>query len=202
MLAGQPTYHGALSAITASGARAVPVSMTDDGWDLDAMEAAMHQLAPDLVYLIADNRNPTGHTLPAADRKRLAHIVTGTRTRTVVDETISGIWLGQPVPPPPAAELTRRRDLDLTVGSVSKSFWGGLRIGWIRAERSVMPAAMRPSVDMGTAILEQLSAAELLVHTDELPPGRREDPAGAPNPTRGAWRNVTGAVAPETTTVV
>jgi DNA-binding transcriptional MocR family regulator len=176
VLVEQPTYHGALSAITTAGARPVPVSMTEDGWDLDAVEAAVHQLGPNLAYLIPDNHNPTGHTLPAADRKRLAHIITETRTRTIIDETLGDIWLDQPAPPPLAAELTSRRDLVLTVGSMSKSFWGGLRIGWIRAERSTIAtlAALRPSVDMGTAILEQLTAAKLLEHHDELLPERRE----------------------------
>jgi DNA-binding transcriptional MocR family regulator len=80
------------------------------------------------------------------------------------------------VPPPMAAAMTSRRDLVLTVGSMSKSFWGGLRIGWIRAERSTLAtiAAVRPSIDMGTAIVEQLAAARLLTKTDDLLPERRE----------------------------
>jgi DNA-binding transcriptional MocR family regulator len=58
---------------------------------------------------------------------------------------------------------------------MSKSCWGGLRIGWIRAERSTLTtiAALRPAIDMGTAILEQLAAARLLGVTDEWLPERR-----------------------------
>ena len=44
VLVEQPTYHGALSAITTAGARPVPVAMTEDGWELDAVQAAVHQL--------------------------------------------------------------------------------------------------------------------------------------------------------------
>jgi DNA-binding transcriptional MocR family regulator len=64
----------------------------------------------------------------------------------------------------------------MTVGSMSKSCWGGLRIGWIRAERSVLTTigAMRPAIDMGTPIVEQLAAARLLVSADDLLPERRE----------------------------
>ncbi|MGD9618585.1 MAG: PLP-dependent aminotransferase family protein [Mycolicibacterium sp.] len=176
VLVEQPTYHGALSAITTAGARPVPVPMTEDGWDLDALAAAVHQLAPNLAYLIPDNHNPTGHTLAPDGRKRLAHIISETRTRTVIDETMTDIWLDRPVPEPLAAALTSRRDLILTVGSMSKSFWGGLRIGWIRAERNTIAtlAALRPSVDMGTAILEQITAAKLLGQSDTLLPERRE----------------------------
>jgi DNA-binding transcriptional MocR family regulator len=176
VLVEQPTYHGALSAITTAGARPVPVAITDDGWDLDAVHAAVRQLAPNLAYLVLDNHNPTGMTLSEADRRRLGTIIAETRTRTIVDETIADMWLDRPTPPPMAASMTSRRDLVMTVGSVSKSFWGGLRVGWIRAERSTLAtiAAVRPSIDMGTAIVEQLAAARLFARADELLPERRE----------------------------
>ena len=176
VLVEQPTYHGALSAITTAGARPVPVAMTEDGWELDALQAAVHQLSPSLAYLIPDNQNPTGLTMPARDRKRLAGIIAETRTRTIIDETILDMWLDEPVPAPMAAAMTTRRDLVLTVGSMSKSFWGGLRVGWIRAERATIAtiAALRPSIDMGTPVLEQFAAARLLARRDELLPERRE----------------------------
>jgi DNA-binding transcriptional MocR family regulator len=176
VLVEQPTYHGALSAITAAGARPVPVAMTHDGWELDAMQAAIRQLAPTLAYLIPDNQNTTGLTLPERDRKYLAHIISDTRTRTIIDETMTDVWIDEPVPAPTAAAMTARRDLVITIGSMSKSFWGGLRIGWIRAERSTLAtiAAVRPSIDMGTPILEQLAAARLLERADEILPERRD----------------------------
>ncbi|MDH6242896.1 PLP-dependent aminotransferase family protein [Mycobacterium sp. OTB74] len=176
VLTEQPTYHGAIAAIAAAGARLVPVGMTEDGWELDAAQSALRQLAPSLAYLIVDNHNPTGLSLPAAGRERLAQVITETRTRTVIDETMCDLWLDQPLPPPLAAYLRSRKDLVITVGSVSKSFWGGLRVGWIRAERSTLAsiAAVRPSVDMGTAIIDQLASAYLLSRADELLPERRE----------------------------
>jgi DNA-binding transcriptional MocR family regulator len=176
VLVEQPTYHGVLSAITAAGARPVPVAMAPDGWELDAVHSAIRQLSPNLAYLIPDNQNPTGLTMPAEDRKQLAHIISDTRTRTIIDETMTDVWLDEPVPAPVAAAITSRRDLVLTVGSMSKSFWGGLRIGWIRAERGTLAtiAAVRPSIDMGTPIVEQLAAARLLDNPDEVLPQRRE----------------------------
>src|SRR6478736_6249041 len=176
VLVEQPTYHGALSAIMTTGARPVPVAMTNDGWELDAVHSAVRQLAPNLAYLVLDNHNPTGMTLSEAGRRRLGTIIAETRTRTIVDETIADMWLDRPVPAPMAAFMPSRRDLVLTIGSVSKSFWGGLRVGWIRAERSTLAtiAAARPSIDMGTAIVEQLAAAHLFAKADELLPERRE----------------------------
>jgi DNA-binding transcriptional MocR family regulator len=133
-------------------------------------------MAPNLAYFIPDNQNPTGLTMPTEDRKRLARIIAETRTRTVIDETILDMWLDEPMPPPLAAEMTSRRDLLLTIGSMSKSFWGGLRVGWIRAERATIAtiATLRPSIDMGTPVLEQFAAARLLAARDEVLPERRE----------------------------
>lgn len=176
VLVEQPTYHGALAAVASRGLRPVPVAMAPDGWELDAVEAAIRQLAPELAYLIPDNQNPTGMTMPMRDRVRLARIIGETKTRTIIDETITDMWLDEQVPPPLATEVTSRPDLVMTVGSMSKSFWGGLRIGWIRAERSTLAtiATLRPAIDMGTPIVEQLAAARLLAADEEVLPERRE----------------------------
>ncbi len=175
VLVEQPTYHGALSAVSTAGARAVPVALADDGWELDAVHAAVRQLAPSLAYLIPDCHNPTGFTMPAADRKRLGQIISDTRTRTVVDESIADMWFDE-APPEPLAANVGRHDLVLTVGSMSKSFWGGLRVGWIRADRSTLAtvAAIRPALDLGTPILEQLTAARLLTQYTDVLPERRQ----------------------------
>lgn len=176
VLVEQPTYHGGLAAMATRGVRPVPVAMTSTGWELDAVDAAIRQLVPSLAYLIPDNHNPTGLTLPPAGRRRLAQIIADTRTRTIIDETITDMWLDEQVPPPFAASLTAGQDLVLTVGSMSKSFWGGLRIGWIRAERTTLAtvAALRPAVDMGTPVFEQLAAARLLAAENDVLPERRE----------------------------
>lgn len=176
VLVEQPTYHGALSAISTAGARAVPVPLHDDGWELDDLHAAIRQLSPALAYLIPDSHNPTGFTMPAGQRNRLGHIISETRTRTIIDESIMDMWLDAPPPAPLAAAVPSRHDLVLTIGSMSKSFWGGLRIGWIRAEPAALAtvAAIRRSVDLGTPILEQLTAARLLEIRDEVLPERRE----------------------------
>jgi DNA-binding transcriptional MocR family regulator len=63
----------------------------------------------------------------------------------------------------------------LTVGSLSKSFWGGLRIGWVRAEPDVVQrlAQVRAAVDVGTPVLDQLVAVRVLAELDRLVEERR-----------------------------
>lgn len=63
--------------------------------------------------------------------------------------------------PPPLAVFAPGA---ITTGSASKSFWGGLRIGWIRAPHDLVLRLLRgrSSLDLGTPVLEQLVLSELL----------------------------------------
>ena len=62
------------------------------------------------------------------------------------------------------------------LGSMGKSFWGGLRLGWIRADAQTIQALgpRRASIDLGTPLLEQLAAVHLL-QTDEAPLAARRE---------------------------
>src|SRR4051794_2847874 len=103
VLTEHPTYAAALDAVRAAGARPVPVPMLANGWDLDMLEATLRQAAPRLAYVIPEHQNPTGVTMPAADRERLVALTRASRTPLVVDETIVGLHLDGGEPPPPVA---------------------------------------------------------------------------------------------------
>lgn len=179
VLVEQPTYHGALDAINQCGGRPVPVPLhthtADSGWDIIGLDTTIRQTAPNLAYLVLDNHNPTGLTMSADQREQLADIISQTRTRTVIDESLVGMWHDRPGPPPMASYVSRP-ELVITVGSMSKSFWGGMHVGWIRADRTTIGrlAALRPALDTGTPILEQLAAAELLAHAEQVEATQRE----------------------------
>ncbi|MBI5105744.1 MAG: PLP-dependent aminotransferase family protein [Solirubrobacterales bacterium] len=164
VLTEHPSYPNALDAIRAVGARPVPVPMLEDGWDLDMVEATLRQAAPRMAYTIPDFQNPTGLTLRAEDRERLVALARTTRTPLVADETLAEVRLGGPAPPPPLAALDPGGETVVTVGSMSKAFWAGLRIGWVRASPTLVQrlAAARATVDLSSPVVEQLVATELL----------------------------------------
>lgn len=64
----------------------------------------------------------------------------------------------------------------MTIGSLSKVLWGGLRVGWIRAARPVVERLMRLKIvaDMGSPVLAQTLAAELVPRFDEAVAERRD----------------------------
>jgi DNA-binding transcriptional MocR family regulator len=164
VLTEQPTYPNALEAIRGANALPVPVAMTDDGWDIEGIEATLRQSAPRLAYLIVDFQNPTGHRLDATGRRRLAAALRRARTPVVVDETHVDLDFDAANAPPPFSG-----DAVLLAGSASKSHWGGLRLGWIRASTDVIARLMasRRGLDLGTPVFEQLVLTELLAGSRE-----------------------------------
>ncbi len=62
------------------------------------------------------------------------------------------------------------------IGSVGKTVWGGVRIGWIRADRGVIHKLVRArsAGDLGTPVLEQLLVKNLLDDFDAILQTRRE----------------------------
>ncbi|QZY28218.1 PLP-dependent aminotransferase family protein [Nocardioides coralli] len=161
VLVESPTYPNATDAIRHSGARLVGSPVGLDGWDVDGLAATLRQTAPRLAYLIPDFQNPTGRVMTDAERETLAAHLGRTRTTAVVDEAHQGLALdGQTMPRPFAAHAPAT----VTIGSASKSHWGGLRLGWIRAPRGEMERLLqaRVGLDLGAPVLEQLVLARLL----------------------------------------
>ncbi|GLZ31373.1 GntR family transcriptional regulator [Lentzea sp. NBRC 105346] len=177
VLVEQPSYPNALEAIRSAFAIPVPVAMTPEGWDVAAWEAAVRQAGPRVAYLIADFQNPTGQRLSAEGRERLAGVLRRHRTPIVVDETVVELDLeGDPVDgPPPVASFAD--DLVLTIGSASKSHWGGLRVGWIRASAEMVHRLLstRTAIDLGTPVFEQLVLDELLTSPEPVLAQRRAE---------------------------
>ena len=174
VLVDQPTYLHALDALRQASCRLVPVALTDEGWDMDALRATLRQTAPRLAYLIPDFHNPTGRCMPEHQRAEVAEAAFENRTVVVIDETLVDLALDVGVPLPFA--LYARPDQIVSVGSLSKSFWSGLRIGWIRAPKDLIPriAAARIAVDLGTPILEQLVGVALLADAESTLALRRD----------------------------
>ncbi len=163
-----PTYPHAIDAARGAGARPVPVPVTPTGLDVELLASTVRQTAPRLVYLVPDHHNPTGTSLDADARTRVRDLARRTRTVVVGDETLTDLTLDGPPPPPFAGRSDD--DLVVTVGSASKSFWGGLRVGWVRAHPDLVGrlAQRRAYVDIGSSVLDQLVTAELLAHADEV----------------------------------
>ena len=86
------------------------------------------------------------------------------------DLTNAYLMFDERLPVPLAAAGERERVI--TIGSLSKVAWGGLRIGWIRTNRSLIAqlAARKVEMDLSTSPFSQALAVRLLARFDELVP--------------------------------
>lgn len=168
-----PTYPHAADALRRAGARlgGIPVS-TDSGWDLDRAEQAFARALPVMAYLMPDFQNPTGRSMSAAERASIAMAADRAGTMLVLDETTADLdidrglgILGFEGPDP---------DSIVRIGSLGKTVWGGLRVGWVRAADNVIRrlVAARPAHDLGTAEFEQSVATQLIDRMDDILPQR------------------------------
>ncbi|MGY4544172.1 DNA-binding transcriptional MocR family regulator [Arthrobacter sp. UYNi723] len=185
VLVEHPSYPNALDAIRAAGCRAIPVAFTaahgagtdraEGGppalaWDMHALQGTMMQQRPRMAYVVPDFNNPTGQLMPDLQRRQLVRAAAAAGTVLVVDETLRELNLDGAETSPVAAFSPAV----VTIGSLSKSHWGGLRTGWIRASEAMIQrfAAARTSLDLGGPLMEQLAAAHLVRALDEPLPAR------------------------------
>ncbi|MFD3545544.1 PLP-dependent aminotransferase family protein [Streptomyces sp. NPDC058655] len=170
-----PTYANALDALRHARLRTVSVAVSDAGWDMEIAESTLRQTVPRLAYAIPDFQNPTGALMPPEQRLRLLAATRATGTWLVVDETIADIALDVPAPPP-LASLAPRGGADhvITIGSLSKTHWGGLRAGWIRTGAKMITelTTLKVAADMTGSVLDQLVALPLMAGLDRSLPLR------------------------------
>lgn len=180
VLVESPTYPNALDALVRARARIVPVALTPDGWDIDLLVSSLRQSLPRLAYLMPDFHNPAGHLMTAQDRAALAPAAAAAGTRLVIDETFAELRLGHgpesgwPALPAPLAAWDQAGQV-ITIGSMSKTFWAGLRVGWVRADPGLVSQlqAVRGPSDLASPVVEQLAAGWLLERAGTVLPARR-----------------------------
>lgn len=170
-----PTYPGALSAFTQAGAVVVGTPMDREGVRLDALANNLGA-QPSLLYLQSTAHSPTGTVTSARRRSEIADLVARARVPLVEDLALADLTWRDP-PPPIAAALPGASVA--VVGSLSKLFWGGLRIGFVRAPEplALRFARVKATHDLGSSAVSQLLADRLLRSgpVSELAPRRVDE---------------------------
>lgn len=174
VLVESPTYANAIAAIEGHGARldVHPIDHLTDDWDVSGLGERLRTGGARAAYLIPDFHNPTGALMSAGQRREVGAALRAADCRPIVDESIVEVGLDGPVPPPFATFAPTT----VTLGSLSKITWGGLRIGWIRSPRALVEqvAMSRLRLDLGVPVLEQLAAGHLMDRLDATMAERRD----------------------------
>jgi DNA-binding transcriptional MocR family regulator len=171
-----PTFPGVLDAIHRAGARAIRLP-AEHGIDPERLAWIVETHRPALIYLMLTHSNPTGRVVAEALRPAIVEIAVAHPDTVVVEDlALAELALGPerrfgPEPwdvygdPLQLAAFAPQLPNLVSVGSLSKVYWGGLRVGWIRAAPGMVRrlAAVRAVADLGAPTLTQAIAGALIV---------------------------------------
>lgn len=161
-----PTYIGAIDAFRAAGSRLLSLPSDADGARPEVLGLIAAGGPIRMVYVIPTFQNPTGAVMPEARRRDLVRRAAEGGFQIVEDLTPDAT-LGRSTPPPLAA--IDPSGTVLTVGSLSKIAWGGLRVGWVRGSRSDIERLIAGKIvaDHGSSVITQAVAARVFDRLDE-----------------------------------
>ncbi len=173
VLTESPSYPNAIRALRSCGGRIAGADVDGTDWSSSSLAETIAQLRPTAAYLMPDFQNPTGTLLDDEARQRTAAALRRAGALTIVDEVVAELALDETPMPLPFAHHSPDT---LTLGSASKLYWAGLRVGWIRAPHRLLPDVIgsRLATDIGAPVLEQLALLHLMQHGAEVRSARRE----------------------------
>ncbi|QTE68606.1 PLP-dependent aminotransferase family protein [Clostridiales bacterium] len=155
ILVENPSFLGNLQCMKLYQANLVPVESDGDGLLPDDLEAKIRQHHPKMLYTIPTFQNPTGKTLPADRRRRIAELANEYHVVVAEDDPYRDLrYTGSPLP------SIKSSDTDgwvMFLGSFSKIISPGLRVGFMAGDASIIRKCTvgKQSTDVHTANLNQ-----------------------------------------------
>lgn len=155
VLIDRPTYSPAIDVFRRQGAHLVPVGIGPGGYRLDQVEELMEKHRPRLFYLNPTFQNPTGYTVPAEQRKRLADLAAEHRCLLIEDDPSPDIYFAHEPPLPFFAYDTA--GMTIYIRSFSKYVAPGLSIAMVACRPGLMNYLVKAKSlsDSGTPLLNQ-----------------------------------------------
>lgn len=179
-----PTYFGALNAFKKHCPRVIGVETEHDGMNMEALEKVLQTETVKLIYVIPDYQNPTGNSWSVEKRKRLVELSEMYGVPVVEDNPYYEIYYDEADKRPAIKHFDRSGNV-IFLGSYSKTFCPGLRIGWVNATPEILNkyVIMKQGADLQTntlsqrqlnAFLEIRDFDEHVARTKDLYRGRRD----------------------------
>ena len=156
VLCESPTYLAALGAFRVFRPRFVEIPTDEDGMDLPALERALAQHQPRLVYVIPHSQNPSGRTWSAERGRAFMQLMSRHPAAVVEDDAYYEVrFEGSPSP---SLRSYDQQGQVVCLGTFSKIVSPGIRVGWVAAARPLLAryVLLKQSADLHTAMLTQM----------------------------------------------
>jgi len=167
ILCESPTYLGAINAFKAYEPRFVEVETDDDGMIMEDLERALKENENvKFIYVIPDFQNPSGRTMSIERRKGLVELANKYNVAVVEDNPYGELRFEGEIHPAIKHFDTEGRVIFL--GTFSKIFSPGVRLGWIAADKEVLHkfVMIKQGADLQSSTLDQIAVYRFLEDYD------------------------------------
>ncbi|MBI9011719.1 MAG: PLP-dependent aminotransferase family protein [Clostridiales bacterium] len=156
----QPSYLKSLHVFQSTGMKLEGIPITEDCLDLENLRSKINKSKSNLFYTIPSFNNPTSITMDQEKREALMELVNEYRIPVIEDDVYRELWIDKE-PPMPLKSMDVNGNV-LYMGSLSKSFSPGLRIGWLVGPSAVVERLgdIKMQIDYGSSSLSQYFALE------------------------------------------
>lgn len=157
-----PTYGQMLALLGLAGVRTLQIPLTPGGLDLDLLERRLRRSRPKLLYTVPSFHNPTGTATDQPHRERLLALCESRGVPILEDGFEEDLkYFGRAVLPIKSMD-TRGRVV--YVGTLSKTVFPGLRLGWIAAEADCVRrlAALNRATSLSGNVVTQAAVERFL----------------------------------------
>jgi 2-aminoadipate transaminase len=141
VICGLPSYLGGIAAFAVYGADLVGIELDEKGMRADLLEKTLAELKqkgekPKFIYVIPDFQNPTGISMPEDRRKEIIAIAKKYDILIIEDSPYREVRFSG-TPQRTMFELDGTGHIVL-LGTMSKIFVPGFRIGWVLANEEII----------------------------------------------------------------
>ena len=162
-----PTYLGALNAFKAYEPRFLQVALDEDGMILEDLEKQLksHDNVK-FIYVISDFQNPSGKTWTLERRKGLIELANKYDVMVLEDNPYGELRFEGEIQPSLRSLDTENRVIFM--GTFSKIFSPGIRVGWFNAAPKVLEKfnMVKQGADLQTSTTTQMILSQFLDDND------------------------------------
>lgn len=158
----RPSYLKSLFTFQSAGMILKGVDMDGNGIDLDKLNHSFTSGRSNLIYTIPTFNNPTGQLMDEEKRERFMKLLKDNRIPIIEDDAYADLWIDNQ-PPKPLKSMDTDGNV-LYLGTLSKSFSPGLRIGYLIGPEPVVERLgdIKMQLDYGSSSMSQQIAAKWL----------------------------------------